>query len=179
MRISEIERERIVLPTSSSELCPNLADEALGVLGYNILKETGNNAGLTKLQQVLAEHEIDVLRAAQVDIYKADQWERRQRELFEEHLREGKEYLLKADSRRYWSSWATTAQWTEVEINKYKEAVPLHVLNKAVQIKKALPDAEIIIEHLTEAKDPFLVVKHEGKKVYVDVWEEPRFEATL
>jgi len=179
MKINEIERERIVLPAATSELCPNLADDALGILGYNVLKETGNSAGLTKLQQVLAEHEIEVLCAKSVDIYKAEQWERKQRELFDEHLRSGKEHWLKAESSRYWSSWATTASWEEVKINEYKEAIPLHVLNKAVQIKKALPDAEIIIEHLTETPDPFLVVKHEGKKVYVDVWEEPRFEATL
>jgi hypothetical protein len=178
MKITEIERERIKVPEGTQELCPNLAEESLTVLGYSILKDTGNAAGLSKLQQVLAEHEIEVLRAKQVDLYKAEQWERRQRELFDEHLKGGKEHLLDP-AGKYWSSWPTTAAWTEVEISQYKEAIPLHVLDKAVQIKKALPDAEIIIEHLTESQDPFLVVKHGGKKVYVDVWEEPRFEATL
>lgn len=67
--------------------------------------------------------------------------------------------------------------WERVALAEYGEEVPLYVLRKAVEIKKRLSDAEFYIEQ--HAKDPFLIVRCGGEEHYVEVWQEPRFEAPL
>ena len=65
--------------------------------------------------------------------------------------------------------------WERVPLAGYQEDVPLHVLERAVAIKKQLPSAEFYVEQ--RAKDPFLIVKCDEEEYYVEVWQEPRFEA--
>ena len=67
--------------------------------------------------------------------------------------------------------------WERVPLAGYQEDVPLHVLERAVAIKKQLPGAEFYVEQ--RAKDPFLIVKCDEEEYYVEVWQEPRFEARL
>lgn len=66
--------------------------------------------------------------------------------------------------------------WERVLLPDYQEEVPLHVLEKAVAIKKQLPGADFYIEQ--RAKDPFLIVKCGEEEYYVEVWQELRFEGT-
>jgi hypothetical protein len=68
-------------------------------------------------------------------------------------------------------------RWERVSLAGYEEEVPLYVLRKAVDIKKRLPGAEFYIEQ--QAKDPFLIVKCGAEEYYIEVWREPRFEASV
>ena len=72
---------------------------------------------------------------------------------------------------------ALSPTWERVPLAGYQEDVPLHVLERAVAIKKQLPSAEFYVEQ--RAKDPFLIVKCDEEEYYVEVWQEPRFEARL
>jgi hypothetical protein len=64
--------------------------------------------------------------------------------------------------------------WERVPLPEYQDDVPLHVLEKAIAIKKQLAAAEFYVEQ--RAKDPFLIVKCDEDEYYVEVWQEARFE---
>lgn len=70
--------------------------------------------------------------------------------------------------------------WHRIAISKYLKAIPEFVVNKAIQIKEALPEVKIFVEELQYDPDPFLVVTCENdnftEQYYVEVWEEPLFE---
>lgn len=80
-------------------------------------------------------------------------------------------------------------EWYQVELNDYSEAVPEFVLHTALRIQKLLPDARFFVEHLAFARaslreqrrarslDPFLLVAHGDKAYFIEVWDEPKFEA--
>lgn len=69
-----------------------------------------------------------------------------------------------------------TFEWTNTEIKHYQQPIPEFVLNKALQIKEKVPNAQFFIEHLEEKYDPFLKVKHGNLDLYIEVWDEPKFE---
>jgi len=169
---TEIRREK--LHTILDEELPSVCDEARELLGYaapDIAKEIKPNP----LADTLARLEIEVLNWRDVIAY---QLERRQ-----EREREELAVMLVADQMPgLWGRHRT--DWSETEINKYRGIVPAHVLQKAIEIKRALPEVEIFVEHLSETPDPFLVAKMTGEDgyswnahvYYIDVWDEPKFE---
>lgn len=81
----------------------------------------------------------------------------------------------------YLGSWPTTL------VSEYREPVPEFALERAMQIKSQLPDAQFGIEYIRQQTqqvsqpralqiDPFLVLLYGHMKLYLDVWDEPRFE---
>jgi hypothetical protein len=100
-----------------------------------------------RLKNALSELEIEVLNLHQVHAYQEK---------------------IKSESHAPW-------KWTAID--KYTLPIPEFVLNKAIQIKKRLPDASLEIVHQGPAMDPFLWVGLNGEGYYVEVWDEPEFES--
>ena len=87
----------------------------------------------------------------------------------------------------------TAATWRLTSLKNYAQPVPELVLQKAVEIKRELPEAEFFVDQL--AVDPFLLVSLTGipdysrntpsrnldpeTAAYVEVWAEPKFEAEM
>jgi hypothetical protein len=71
---------------------------------------------------------------------------------------------------------ATNMTWTRIEIGEYKKPIPAHVLIKSIEIKKALPTTQFMVEELQKMPDPFLIALFGTEQFYIEVWEEPKFE---
>lgn len=145
-----------------------LAVEVEALLGYSLLAREVKAPG--RLRRVLAKLEISVLDEASVNTYKAQMVQ-------------------------HYASHKKMAQptWRLTRLSDYKQPVPEYVLQKAVSIKRELPEAEFYIDQL--AVDPFLIVALKPIKdhmvnqpsrvldaemqAYVEVWDEPKFEVTL
>lgn len=80
-----------------------------------------------------------------------------------------------------------STSWTLDHLSSYREPVPDFAIERALQVKEALPGATFYVEHLretvrgiaTESKptpDPFLILAVGHLKLYLDVWDEPKFE---
>lgn len=77
--------------------------------------------------------------------------------------------------------------WPMMPVSQYSEPIPEFALERAMQIKSQLPDAQFGIEYIRQQTqqvsqpralqiDPFLVLLYGHMKLYLDVWDEPRFE---
>lgn len=133
-----------------------LANKAVALLGYDVL---ANDVGICdKLGVVLKKLEIEPFEPTTVAVYKQAM---RQKASYESNFN------------------TVYFKWERVQISDYRKPIPIHVLNKAVQIKEQLPQVEIFIEELTRVPDPFLVVKFGREEFYVEVWDEPKFEQEL
>lgn len=78
----------------------------------------------------------------------------------------------------------TVQQWKRCLLSSYPGYVPDHVLQKAVEIQKKVPDARIGVDYLTVNQeydyDPFLYVRMNNEpRFYVEVWDERDFERKL
>ena len=174
MKMTEIEREPITAVLEWSEPCVSLAAEAQEVLGYKVLQTRQQEPEKQSvLQLALAQAGIETLNAEQVKTYQTERLVERTKEMFQA--------WLKNPERMFWGPG-----WDKTAIDKYQQPIPEFVLNKAIQIKKAMPEVRIYVEHLSEHPDPFLVVatKHESydfdaEQFYVEVWAEPKFEGKL
>jgi hypothetical protein len=178
MKMNEIERQAITV-MEWSEPCVSLAAEAEEFLGYSLLKteQESPKKNRSELELALAKAGIEILNFEHVKTYQAELLREKTTEMFNAWLKD----VPVPDRMLFWGPG-----WEKTEIKKYRQPIPEFVLNKAIQIKKILPDVRIYIEHLSEHPDPFLVVamKHEsydfdGETLYVEVWEEPRFEGRL
>jgi hypothetical protein len=144
-----------------------LAAEAEAVLGYTPLRKELRAPGT--LRRALAKLEIAVLEEASVDQYK--------KQMVEHYATTGKMAM---------------PTWRLTPLKKYTQPVPEFVLQKAVEIKRELPEAQFYVDQL--AMDPFLIVSleeihdwstNQPRKLdaetaaYVEAWAEPLFEATL
>jgi hypothetical protein len=117
---------------------------------------------------------IETLNAADVKKYQAELLKERTTEKFQQWLLDPQLVFVGPG-------------WDKIEIDKYREPIPEFVINKAIQIKRRLPEVRIFVEHLSEHPDPFLVVatKHPEyqyvykEEFYVEVWEEPKFEGKI
>jgi hypothetical protein len=187
MLMTEIKRSALALPTAHTDEVLSLAADAEVILGYSLLRNSLDApADTPRLAQVLAELGIEVLNKADVLDYMRERLCDRTLELLDEWQKSNPAAL---------GSWGYGANfsgpsWEATPIDKYREAIPEFVVNKAVQIKRALPEAEIFIRHLTEDKDPFLEVtlgkatdydadRNGSERYFVEVWEEPKFEGRL
>jgi len=181
MTHAEIKRSSLAV-LSSDSLVAGLLTEAEEVLGYSAKKaliKNGEEVAEMPLASALARLEMDVLDKADVEKYK------------KEHLKE-----VAARTFAAWmtsdSSWYSIPTWMRTKIDEYKEPIPEFVLDKAIQIKKAVPDVAIFVEWLNESPDPFLVVctqtqresgaykySEDVEAYYVEAWDEPKFEGRL
>jgi hypothetical protein len=174
MKINDIERETFQV-IEWSEPVLTLADEAASVLGYEVLKQQQSEpSSQSKLQQVLAKIGVETLKESSVKAYQ------------EERLLEQTEVRYQAWKKNPLGTFVGPS-WEKVTIERYREPIPEFVLNEAIQIKREMPEVRIYVEHLTDFPDPFLIVatRHkdyeilDGETVYVEVWEEPKFEGKL
>jgi hypothetical protein len=147
-----------------------LATEAEALLGYTPLRTELRTPGT--LKRALAKLEITVLEEKSVFAYKG--------QMAEHYRTTGK---------------MPDPTWRLIALKDYKQPVPEYVLQKAVEIKRELPEAMFYVEQL--AIDPFLIVTLEPLQdfmthihtldrvldpetaAYVEVWSEPKFEATM
>ena len=145
-----------------------LAKEAEALLGYNVLRRKLKIPG--KLGEVLACLDIEPLNFEAVEKYKAGMvlWRK-------------KEIISRFDPG-YGLTHHIEVLWLRSALGNCKEEVPLFALRKAVQVKKACPEAILEVDELIEEKkviDPFLVARLDDEVYYLEVWKEPKFEETL
>jgi hypothetical protein len=147
-----------------------LATEAEALLGYTPLREELRTPGT--LKRALAGLEMEILDWESVTAYK--------KQMAAHYETSGKMQM---------------PTWRLTKLKDYKAPVPEYVLQKAVEIKKILPEAEFYVEQL--AVDPFLIVTLKPLNdfmspemtlnreldpemaAYVEVWSEPKFETTM
>lgn len=185
MEMTEIRREPIEQCAEECSSIAELAQAAEDVLGYSVLqrmtkkKEAPNS--LTPLQIALKSIDIDILNAEDVKRYQRER-------IIEETIVKVKEWLDAAKADGDIPSGFSGPVWHREKIKEYSQPVPEFVLAKAVQIKKAFPDCQIIVESLLQHPDPFLVVEIPNpryewmpgdERYYVEVWAEPKFEGRL
>jgi hypothetical protein len=147
-----------------------LAKEAESLLGYNVLRRKLKIPG--KLGEVLACLEIEPLDTAAVEKYKADMVLWRKKEVFGKH----------ATDPNFNHRYRIDVSWRRVLLGDCPSEVPLFALRKAVQVKKACPEATLEVDELIEQKkliDPFLVATLDDELYYLEVWKEPKFEENL
>lgn len=144
-----------------------LAAKARVLLGYTGLLH--HVAAPGALAHALHDLEIDPLNREEVVVYKSKILDRE------------KERVAALPRQTY---HRTVVSWKEIPLDKYKKAVPTFVLNKAVQIAEEMPTAEFAIEEMVTTRhriqlnpDPFLIVSYGDEKYYIEVWDEPDFEA--
>lgn len=160
--IHDISRQR--LQGAVEAPANTLADEAAVVLGYSAQGQTVVEAG--QLATALADLDIEVLNEREVLTYQFEQLAR------ESIKRIGDAYTsLK-------NGWRNDLAWTAQPIDKFTSPIPDYVLNKAIQIKKALPEVELLVESL--GVDPFLIARlkkssYDYEGYYVEVWDETSF----
>ena len=171
---TDIRREAVPVVTGWGEDSLRIAREAEEVLGYSTLSQRqAKTDEMPVLARALAELGIEILNKADVEKYKHEKQTEVARQKFEE-------WISQPDRSNSFFS----PNWNQQDIGKYRKPIPEYVLNKAIQVKKAMPDVIIRVEHLEENPDPFLVVgtKHPdyqclmAEEYYIEVWEEPKFE---
>jgi hypothetical protein len=171
MKLVEIERvkmeQEIQIPTD--ELSQSTLSSAKELLGYSPNIE--NLAKSNEIHIVLAELGIEILNWRQVLLYQADAYHQARLEELQK--------ATKLPSSRSWH-WK---DWQQTKLADWKQPIPLHVIEKANQIKKRLPNVEFFVESLSENPDPFLVAKlvdpqasWRANEYFIEVWEEPKFE---
>lgn len=79
--------------------------------------------------------------------------------------------------------------WENYPLRGYEGNVPEFVLEKAVNIAKALPQTEFQIVQLVERSDrkertqrlpdPFLIASLGNERYYIEVWDEKEYERTI
>lgn len=85
-------------------------------------------------------------------------------------------YVVRTISPEY------TLSWDDTSIESYGKPIPEEVLRTAISIKEEWPKSELVVEELRTKKrvvDPFLFVKYKGVKLYVSVWNEPKFTGKM
>jgi hypothetical protein len=163
---------QLIDPDTSAET-RELAEQASSLLGY-----TGLSAHLVgsevqaklsgPLTESLLKLDIQVLDTNSVISYQLEEAMRRTKEVIGSNL------------KNWVSGWFGPANWGNTGIEEYRQPIPQFVLNKAVQIKKALPDVMFRVQHLNDAHaDPFLVAVRGDEVYYIDAWDEPKFEERL
>lgn len=183
MEMTEIRKESLGVVEENSTALVSLAQSAKEILGYDVFAKTvAVQKKLTVLQSALKAAEIDVLRADDVCRYHREQMVEHTAALMQGWL---KEISLITEVKSY--NRFSGPAWVQTKISEYRQPIPEFVLAKAVQIKQAVPECEIYVESLEDNPDPFLVVViPDGRAYYpakesyhIEVWAEPKFEGRL
>jgi hypothetical protein len=134
------------------------------VLGYGVADEA---IQVKKVGEILRSLDIEPFDPKRVAAYK--------KEVIKE---------TRKNSRRS-SYYYDAYRWKNVPISRYTEPVPAFALMRAAQVQKALNAANIPahfeVEELTKTRarinvDPFMVLVVGRQRLYIDVWNEPKFE---
>jgi hypothetical protein len=144
-----------------------LAADAEALLGYAPLRAHLKAPSL--LRRVLAELDVEIFDQSTVDAYKA--------QMVAHYETHGKMVM---------------PTWRLKPLRGMTDEVPMFALRKAVEIKRRLPQAEFYVDQL--AVDPFLIVSLAPLRdsvvnvtsrnldpeiaAYIEVWDEPGFEAS-
>lgn len=163
VKVPTLHKSKVKVPNFDSEL-RTLAVNAKNKLGYRVLHEVVN--GSIELASVLRHLHIRAFKPDLIEDYK------------KKKLREQTLKLRRENPRTRFA----TLGWNETNLANYEKPIPEFVLNKAMQIKDALPQTEFYIEELTENApdpDPFIIAVHGKERYYFEVWEEPGFEAEV
>jgi hypothetical protein len=153
-----------------------LAIEVEDILGYTPLRT--DVKAPSRLERALSELEIETFKQETVDAYK-----KQMRDHFYGKAQERD--LERSIGRQQYNPmgyYVTEVSWQRVDLGTYKQPVPEHILRKCVQIKKAIPEATFQVDELKENSrvvDPFMVVTLGSESLYFEVWDEPKFEASL
>jgi hypothetical protein len=138
-----------------------LATDAKKELGYSVLQEVLTSDALANVLRTL---EIDPFDMAEVNKYK-------------EAMRK-KWHRKPADEGYHYE-----ANWNLRPLAGYDQPVPEFVLEKALEVKRAFPNVTLEVDTLMLRTykevpvDPFLVVSYGRERYYIEVWDEPEFEA--
>lgn len=160
--------------TLGAEPVQEVLERAGNVLGYKPYLSVNRpvEVVVSSLAQRLAALDIDVLNRSDVLRYQAEH--------AAEQMLTDEFHQLLCEDRSGGSPWNYLDIWIREEIDGYRQPIPEFVLNKAIQIKEAMPEVKIWVEHLKFGLDPFLVVtdgeRWKGTSEYVEVWAEPKFE---
>jgi hypothetical protein len=175
MATVELIREPLML-NDEAGLRRQVAEKAAELLGYSVLSEK-LEVPSKPLASILAKLGIEPFTVESVKAYKDERKKEKQAQLDNE-FRADLQHML--DSREY--GWVShqSCWWNETPIEKYAEPIPEFALSKAIEIKEACPDVQIFVDGLSvKRSDPFLVVKLGEESYHVEVWDEPKFEASL
>lgn len=179
MQMTEIKRE-VLGNVDFDEITLGVGSEAKELLGYGVLaKKQEEITDAQPILQGLANLGIEVLNEGDVKLYKYDH----QREVAQKSFAA----WLVMPVTEWNASNYNAPTWRDMDISEYKEPVPEFVLHKAIQVKKEMPDCRIMIEHLDESPDPFLVIQTTmpnkystpTERYFIEVWNEPKFEGRL
>lgn len=160
------------------------ANQCSSLLGYKTLE-----AKVVKpLAEVLAKLEIDVLNDGEVKQYmnttssiaqaKSDlEWSARYGEYgYNYHIQ-----MMKPVFK--WGSSILDSSKEGQDTPAYRGEVPEFVLNKALQIKKEMPQANFHVWDMQSFQDPFLSVSFgefpHQESYFIEVWDEPKFEGRI
>jgi hypothetical protein len=75
-------------------------------------------------------------------------------------------------------------EWKTAYLEQYSGNVPEHALQKALEIKRAVPAVRFLVEYLQDSMehsdpDPFLVAVLGNERYYIEVWDEKEYERTM
>lgn len=165
-------------------LATMMREDAEKLLGYKVREANSQNAGSSEykpLRAALGELQIEVLNVHDVREYMLHKvYEVERKKLAHERDTGVAPRGLSSDPG---ACWAHDLYWAEQPLNKYDGNVPDYVLNKAVALKRACPEVEFVVVHLTETPDPFLLAYIPSKKwswqrdeaFFIEVWDEVEF----
>lgn len=180
-----------------------LAESVAAELGYGTLRDTLRVPG--PLGQALHDIDISPFSSPEVAEYKNDlrdkiseeqsalrmegqrKYEKNEYSVFwglARLLRLSKREPVNPNEAPFYSMYPDRVEvkWRTVSLAEYKAPIPEFVLRKALAIKAACPGVafhieELRIDHIPA--DPFLVVSLDHERYYVEVWDEPKFEAAI
>ena len=95
-------------------------------------------------------------------------------------------WLIPSDSSQWGRGERVERHWKLFTLSTFDKDIEPFVLEKALEISRACPTAQLLVEALVETKgqkaleviepDPFLVVINGSESYYVEVWDEKKYE---
>ena len=168
MKMSDLQYEAVQVTESIQELTEGTANEAKSMLGYVPKKEARPPEALL-LASTLNRLGIEVLNKKQVRSYVIEKAIENSKAIIEEELSMENRFRLDC-----FVGYAVQ----KAKISDYTRQIPEHILSRAIEIKRELPDAEFHVLSIERDPDPFLIVELGDFRewFFVGVWAEPRFE---
>jgi len=144
-----------IQPVDDMDLRASLALEAESLLGYSVLRK---EMKLTSpLAATLKALDIEPFSDESVFTYAGEM-----KDFAQQEARKTNPYA--------------NAVWCHNPLARYPRPIPEIALQKACEIKRALPAAEFMVMELNVHPDPFLMVRLGTEEFYIEVWDEPKFE---
>lgn len=167
---TQVENGKLKRQTLSKSVRKDLAElavKASALLGYNQLAAYASTGTLAR---TLAELDMKPFTPASVVAYKKKQIAKARKE------------------HNPTQTFGFSISWKMIPLAKYDKPIPEFAIRKAVQVKEKCPTAEFFVDELSITRhqrriangDPFLVARvGKGERYWLEVWNEPEFEASL